>query len=133
MQFVFLQKAKKGENADPFHALKAIWKRVGFSGTISGCDGVTIYSETLTVPRESRRDPRLLSVTNLLNLACAHSVLARRAGSPCTTALVSSQGSSSSHQALTPRERTAAYLFASTYFFIREEMLFSGNDSKIIM
>lgn len=132
MQFVFLQKAYKGGNPDPFHALKAIWKRVGFSGSISGCDGVTIYSETLPVPRESSRDPRLLSITSLLNLACAHSALLRRAGCPHTTALVSSQGSSSSHQALTPWERTAAYLFASTYFFIREETLFSGHVSKII-
>lgn len=72
----------------------------------------------------------LLSITNSLNLACAHSALARQPGSPHTTALVSSQGSSSSHQPLTPQERTAVHLFASVYFFIREKTLISGDVSK---
>lgn len=36
MQFVFLQKAYKGGDADLFHALKAIWKRVGFSEVFLG-------------------------------------------------------------------------------------------------
>lgn len=96
-------------------------KIIRFSGSISGCYGVTIYSETPPVSGESKRHPTLLSITNLLNLACAHSALARQAGSPHTTALVSSQGSSSSHQPLTPQERTAAHLFTSVYFFIREK------------
>lgn len=134
MWFVLLQKASQGGDANAFHAvLKAIQKMTGFSGVFQGAMGVTIYSKTPPVPGESRRDPMLLSITNLLDLAYALSVLARRAGSPRTTALVSSQGSSSSHQPLTLRERTAEYLFASAYFFIREEMLISGDASKIIM
>jgi len=133
MWFVFLQNTYKGGDADTFCAVsKATRKIIGCSGNISGCNGVTAYSETLLVPGESKREPMLLSLTNSLDLACARSALARRAGSPCTTALVSSQGSSSSHQPLTLRERTAAYLFTSAYFFIRAELLIRGDVTKMI-
>lgn len=80
-------------------------------------------------PRGSGRDPRLLSVTNGLGLAGAQSA-GGAAASPRTTALVSSQGSSSSHQPLIPRQRTAPCLFAQRTSSLEKKCWFQGMSQK---
>lgn len=66
--------ANKGGDVYAFGAvLKTIQKVIGFSGNISGCSGVTIYSEPLPVPAEERRELMLLSIMNSPDLAYASS------------------------------------------------------------
>lgn len=66
MWFVLLKKASEGKDVNAFRAvLKAIQKITGFSGEFQGVMGVTIYSQTPPVTGESRKDPMLLSITNL--------------------------------------------------------------------
>lgn len=66
--------ANKGGDVYTFGAvLKAIQKVIGFSGNISGCGGVTIYSEPPPVPAEERRELMLLSIMNSPDSASASS------------------------------------------------------------
>lgn len=110
---------------------KAVWKIIGFSGSISGGDGVTVYSETQPVPGESWRNPRLLSVTNWPELACAPRMLARQPGSLHNSTCVSPRLLKFPPSSYSAGENSS-YLFSSAHFLVRGELWILGNISKII-